>query len=74
MKKVSSLINADFKHATQLKIKYKNVNNTIIQIGEKKKNLTRQTTFKDIEKRKLILEQKFLYYLKMAGRAVKFLI
>ena len=60
MKKVSSLINAYFKHATQLKIKYKNVNNAIIQIREKKKNLTRQTTFKDIEKKKLILKSKLI--------------
>ena len=32
MKKVLSFINADIKHATQLKIKYKNNNDSVIQI------------------------------------------
>ena len=41
MKKVLSLIkNADIKHATQLEIKYKNNDNSVIQIRvEKKHNL-----------------------------------
>ena len=49
MKKVSSLINAYFKHATQLKIQKCEQCN--YSDKRKKKNLTRQTTFKDIEKK-----------------------
>ena len=42
MKKVLSLINADIKHATQLKIKYKNSDNSVIQIRIEKQNLTKK--------------------------------
>ena len=51
MKKVLSLIkNADIKHATQLKIKYKNSDNSVIQIRVEKHNLTKPIILKDIEK------------------------
>ena len=50
MKKVLSLIkNADIKHATQLKIKYKNTDNSVIQIRVEKYNLTKQLILKDVE-------------------------
>ena len=50
MKKVLCLIkNADIKHATQLKIKYKNTDNSVIQIRVEKYNLTKQLILKDVE-------------------------
>ena len=50
MKKVLSLIYADIKHATQLKIKYKNNDNSVIQIRVEKHNLTKKLILKDVEK------------------------
>ena len=50
MKKVLSLIkNADIKHASQLKIKYKNNNNSVIQIRVEKHNLTKKLILKDVD-------------------------
>ena len=57
IKKVLACItNADFKHATQLKIKYKNVNNAVIQIRVEKQNLTKKDILKDIEKIKQLFK------------------
>ena len=51
MKKVLSLINhADITHATQLKIKYKNSDNSVIQIRVEKQNLTKTIILQDVEK------------------------
>ena len=62
MKKVLSLIkNADVKHATQLKIKYKNSDNSVIQIRVEKQNLTKKLILQDVQKIKE-------YYIKMKIR------
>ena len=50
MKKILNLITADIKHATQLKIKYKSSDNSVIQIRIDKKNLTKKLILQDIEK------------------------
>ena len=50
MKKVLSFIKyADMKYATQLKIKYKNNDNSVIQIRVEKQNLTKKLILKDVE-------------------------
>ena len=54
MKKVLSLINADIKHATQLKIKYKNSDNSVIQIRVEKQSLIK------IYKRCIVKEPRIL--------------
>ena len=50
IKKVLSFIKyADIKYATQLKIKYKNNDNSVIQIRVEKQNLTKKLILKDVE-------------------------
>ena len=50
IKKVLSFIKyADMKYATQLKIKYKNNDNSVIQIRVEKQNLTKKLILKDVE-------------------------
>ena len=58
IKKVLGCVNADFKHATQLKIKYKKVNNAVIQIRIEKQNLTKKDILKDFEKIKQLYIKK----------------
>ena len=75
MKKVLSLIkNADIKHATQLKIKYKNSDNSVIQIRIEKQNLTKTIILQMLKKldniilrRKLMQNLRLLYYILMIG-------
>ena len=80
MKKVLSLINADIKHATQLKIKYKNSDNSVIQIRVEKQNLTKTIILKDVETiRQYYIKKKInakfeiviLYSYKMVGSLEK---
>ena len=59
IKKVLACItNVDFKHATQLKIKYKSVNNAVIQIRVEKQNLTKRDILTDIEQIKQLYIKK----------------
>ena len=75
MNKVLSLIiNADIKHATQLKIKYKNSDNSVIQIRIEKQNLTKTIILQMLKKldniilrRKLMQNLRLLYYILMIG-------
>ena len=75
MKKVLTLIqNADIKYATQLKIKYKNSDNSVIQIRVEKQNLTKTIILQMLKKlddiilrRKLMQNLRLLYYILMIG-------